>query len=189
MTDSHSRSLTALLEAWRGGEGAAYGTLFEQAYTELKQIASQRLGSAPSSATLSPTELVHEAAMRVIGNQLSWKDRNHFFASMSMIMRSVLIDRARARLSQKRGGNAVHVTLGQVEVGDESPALELLALDDALNRLQALDERSSSVLHLTYFGGLSRQQISDVLQVSVQIVDRELRFAKSWLNTHIESSL
>ncbi len=188
MSDSDSRSLTALLEAWRGGEGAAYGALFEQAYAQLKLIANQRIGSAPC-ATLSPTELVHEAAMKVIGNQLSWKDRNHFFASMSMIMRSVLIDRARARLSQKRAGHAVHVTLGQVEVGDDSPILDLLALDDALNRLQALDERSSSVLHLTYFGGLSRQQISDVLQVSVQIVDRELRFAKSWLNSHIESSL
>ncbi len=106
-----------------------------------------------------------------------------------MTMRTVLIDRARARLSQKRGGNALHVTLSQIEVGAESQVLDLLALDDALIRLEALDERSSSVLHLTYFGGLNRHQIAQVLAVSVQIVDRELRFAKSWLNTHIESTL
>jgi len=189
MPHADPRSLTALLDAWRDGEGAAYGPLFERAYAELKQVAGQRIRSVDGRATLSPTELVHEAAMRVLGNSANWKDRGHFFASMSMTMRTVLIDHARARLSGKRGGNAVHVTLGQIDVGAESEVLDLLALDAALIRLQALDERSSSVLHLTYFGGLDRHQIAEVLDVSVQIVDRELRFAKSWLNSHIESKL
>ena len=189
MTDHDHRSLTALLDAWRGGEGAAYGPLFDRAYAELRQIASQRLGSADGRSTLSPTELVNEAALRVLGNSMRWQDRGHFFASMSTIMRSVLIDHARARISQKRGGKAIHVTLSQIDVGAESEILDLLALDAALIRLEALDQRSSEVLHLTYFGGLDRRQISEVLQVSLQVVDRELRFAKSWLNSHIESCL
>lgn len=189
VTGANEQSLTAVLQAWHAGDGAAYGELFERAYAELRQIASQRIRSMADSATLSPTELVNEAVVRVLGSELRWQDRNHFFASMSLCMRSVLIDRARARQSERRGGGALHVTLGQVDEGAESQIEELLALDRALRRLDALDPRSSAVLHLTYFGGLARAQIADVLGVSTQIVDRELRFGRSWLNTHIDTHL
>lgn len=189
LADPTEKSLTVLLQAWREGDGSAYASLFEGAYAELKQIAAQRIGVSQSSATLSPTALVNEAVVRVMGNQLRWQDRDHFFASMSLYMRAVLIDHARARLSDKRGGKALHVTLDQVEHGEESQILDLLALDSALHELEALDPRSSSVLHLTFFAGMGRQQIAAVLDVSVQVVDRELRFAKTWLNTHIEGRL
>ncbi|MEO8673622.1 MAG: ECF-type sigma factor [Tahibacter sp.] len=186
---SGGSSLTSLLQAWRGGDGAAYERVFDQAYAELKQIAARRLGAGSSRATLSPTELVHEAALRVLGTDMQWENRAHFFASMSLYMRAVLIDHARSRMSGKRGGGHVHVTLGHAEVGAESGIAELLALDAALIQLEAHDPRSSAVMHLTYFSGLDRHDIAGVLNVSVQIVDRELRFAKTWLNAHLESPL
>lgn len=189
LADPTDKSLTVLLQAWREGDGSAYASLFEGAYAELKQIASQRIGVGQSNATLSPTALVNEAVVRVMGSQLRWEDRNHFFASMSLYMRTILIDHARARLSDKRGGKALHVTLDQIEHGEESQILDLLALDGALRKLETLDPRSSSVLHLTYFAGMGRQQIAEVLDVSVQVVDRELRFSKTWLNTHIDAKL
>ena len=184
---SQASSLTDLLDAWRAGDGAAYAPIFDQAYAQLKQIAAQRLQGA--AATLSPTEMMHEAVLRVMDAQVQWQNRAHFFASMSLYMRSVLVDHVRSRQSDRRGGGALHVTLGQEEAGAESAIADLLALDSALTRLAALDERSSAVLHLTYFAGLDRHRIAEVLKVSVQIVDRELRFAKSWLNVHLGSSL
>lgn len=182
-------SLSVLLDAWREGEGAVYGELFDQAYDELRRIARQRIGSMGTDVTLSPTELVHEAALRVMKNEQQWQDRNHFFASLSLYMRAVLVDRARARACLKRGGGATHLALSQIELGGDSGSLDLLALDRALSRLESLDPRSGAVLHLTCFAGLKRQQISEVLDVSVQIVDRELRFAKSWLISNLEAEI
>jgi RNA polymerase sigma factor (TIGR02999 family) len=178
-----------LLQAWREGDGAAFSPLFEQAYAELKRIAAGRVQHVSGDATLSPTELVHEALLRVVGKDINWESRAHFFASMSTCMRSILVDHARARLSDKRGGGLLHVTLGKAEAGAESGMAELLALDAALSQLEALDARSGAVLHLKFFAGMDRHQIAEVLEVSVQIVDRELRFAKTWLSTQLETSL
>jgi len=182
-------SLSMLLDAWREGDGSVYDALFDQAYAELHRVAERRIRSMGNGATLSPTELVHEAVLRILNNEPPWKDRNHFFASLSLYMRAVLVDRARARASLKRGGGAPHVALSQVELCDDSRPLDLLALDSALSRLEALDHRSGAVLHLTCFAGLRRQQIAEVLDVSVQVVDRELRFAKSWLTSHLEAAM
>jgi RNA polymerase sigma factor (TIGR02999 family) len=181
--------LTALLQSWREGDGASLNQVFEQAYAELHRIAASRLRQADGCATLAPTELMHEAALRVLGAPVDWHNRAHFFASMSLYMRAVLIDHARARLADKRGGAQLHVTLGRVDAGAESGIAELLALESALNRLETLDVRSSAVLHLTFFAGLSRHEIAEVLAVSTQTVDRELRFAKTWLNAQLEIAL
>ena len=185
MASSDDRSLTHLLKAWRSGDGAAYADLFDLAYQELKRIALHRLGSGARSGTLSPTELVHEAALRVMEGDLKWKNRAHFFASLSLYMRAVLVDGARARMSRKRGGGMLRVTLAESEVVGDSDIADLLALDQALIELEALDTRSSAVLHLTYFAGLDRRQIAEVLEVSIPTVDREIRFAKTWLNKHM----
>lgn len=189
MPTSEDQSLTALLDAWRSGDGSAYSGMFELAYSELKRIAAARLGAGARSGTLSPTELVHEAALRVMEGGMQWNNRAHFFASLSLYMRAVLVDRARARMSKKRGGEMLRVTLADSEVVGESGIADLLALDKALNELEALDARSSAVLHLTYFAGLDRKQIAEVLGVSIPTVDREIRFAKTWLNKHIESQI
>ncbi len=179
-----------MLDSWRDGNDASLDQLFNLAYEQLKQIAAQRLRSTDGSTTLSPTELINEAVVRVMGAAPQWQNRAHFFASMSLYMRAVLVDHARARHSERRGSPMLHVTLGHArDVGDDSAIADLLALDGALHQLEALDARSSSVLHLTYFAGLDRHQIAEVLEVSVQIVDRELRFAKSWLNAHLDTTL
>jgi RNA polymerase sigma factor (TIGR02999 family) len=176
--------LTQWLQSWQQGNADAFAPVFEQAYAELRRIAAMRIAKVAGDATLTPTELLHEAVLRVLDGGVTWQNRAHFFASMSVYMRAVLVDHARARLSDKRGAGAVHVTLGGAEPGQESGIVDLLALDQALNQLEQLDARCSAVLHLTLFAGLPRNDIADVLKVSVQIVDRELRFAKSWLHHH-----
>jgi RNA polymerase sigma factor (TIGR02999 family) len=184
-----SGSLTEQIQAWRDGQDGARDRLFELAYAQLRKMASDRLGSASGPACLSPTELVHEAVLRVLGHEPSWQDRAHFCASMSLYMRAVLIDHARARGSDKRGGGVVHVTLSHAESGEESMIADLLAIDRGLTELEAQDARAAAVLHLAYFAGLDRHEIAAVLVVSVQVVDRELRFAKSWLNAQLQTRL
>ena len=184
-----SSALTNQLQAWRDGESNARERLFELAYAQLRSIAADRLAGAAGPACLSPTELVHEAVLRVLGREPAWLDRAHFCASMSLCMRAVLIDHARARSSEKRGGDIIHLTLSHADSGEESTIVDLLAIDAALTALEAQDARAGSVLHLAYFAGLDRHQIAAVLDVSVQVVDRELRFAKSWLNARLQTRL
>lgn len=176
-------SLTTLLDAWRQGDGAAFSQLFDQVYAQLKKISAQRLREVGSDSTLSPTELLHEAILRISDAPAEWKNRAHFFASMSLIIRATLVDHARARAAQKRGGNHLHITLTGASVGEESQIADLLSLDQALNALEKIDERGSQILHLTYFAGLTREDIAGVLKISIATVDRELRFARAWLHT------
>lgn len=173
--------LTRLLDAWRRGEGAAKAQVFDLAYGELKRIAAQRLRQGGRDLTLTPTALLHEAYLRIAETPLAWSDSAHFFASMSLVIRGALVDYARARNAAKRGDPDLRVTLTGVQQGEESMAAEVLALDQALTRLQALDPRAAEVLHLTHFGGLDREQISAVLKVSLSSVDRDLRFSRVWL--------
>jgi RNA polymerase sigma factor (TIGR02999 family) len=174
-------ALTVLLQSWQNGDGKAFAQLFQQVYCQLKQIAARRLRDG-SDNSLSPTELLHEAVLRVLDAPMDWKNRAHFFASVSLHIRATLVDHARARFAEKRGGGAVRVTLSRVEPGEESEIADLLALDQALNQLATLDPRGSEILHLTYFAGLDRMQIVDVLGISLSTVDRELRFARAWLS-------
>lgn len=187
--DAEQIPLTALLASWRQGDGEAFAALFDNAYLELKKIAAQRLGQVHGAATLTPTELLHECVLRVMGSTAEWQNRAHFYASMSIYMRAVLVDHARARWSQRRGGGQLHLSLQPDQAGEESGIVDLLALDAALTRLEAKDQRCAAVLHLSCFAGLGRQEIAGVLDVSVQIVDRELRFAKSWLNAELDTRL
>jgi RNA polymerase sigma factor (TIGR02999 family) len=185
-TPAPDAPLTVMLDAWQQGDGAAFSKVFDQAYDQLKRIAAQRLREVGGDSTLAPTELLHEAVLRIADAPKDWQNRAHFFASMSLYIRAVLVDHARARATKKRGGRNIHLTLTSADLGDESNISDLLALDQALHMLEALDARSAEVLHLTYFAGLDRQQIADVLQVSLATVDRELRFARAWLNQHLD---
>ena len=174
-------ALTVLLQAWQHGDGRAFAKVFETVYLQLKQIAVQRLREG-SGDTLSPTELLHEAVLRVVEAPMDWKNRAHFFATMSLHIRATLVDHARARHASKRGGEALRVTLSGNDVGEDSAMVDLLMLDQSLKALEALDPRGGEVLHLTYFAGLDRVQIADVLGISLSTVDRELRFARAWLS-------
>lgn len=173
--------LTTILQRWREGSGTAFSDLLNQVYDELKVIASRRLGQSGSSATLSPTELLHEALMGFMPASMDFKNRAHFFATMSLAIRSVLVDHARARAAQKRGGDAVRVNITDLDVGEESAAIDLLAMNEALTKLEALDSRAGQVMHLTYFGGLEQEDIAAILEISVPTVKRDLRFARAWL--------
>ncbi len=182
-------SLTGLLQAWQQGDGQAFSLLFERVYVQLKQIAAQRLRDGGSQVTLTPTELLHEAVLRAVDAPRDYQNRAHFFATMSLMIRATLVDHARARAAQKRGGDAVRVTFTQADCAEESLVVDILALDQALLKLDHLDARSSEVLHLTYFAGFERKQIADVLQISIATVDRELKFARAWLSKELDYAL
>lgn len=185
MSVAPAAGLTELLQCWRNGEGAAFGEAFSLAYAELKQIAAQRLRQSGRHLTLTPTVLLHEAYLRVAQTPIDFKNRAHFFASMSLYIRSALVDHARARQASKRGGEGLRVSLSELKQGEDSMVAEILALDQALKRLELMDPRAGEVMHLTHFAGLDRLQITEVLGVSLASVDRDLRFARVWLRQEL----
>ncbi len=174
-------SLTNLLHEWRQGSGTAFTSLIDQVYVRLHSMAAQRVNQAGRSATLSPTELLHEVLIDVMPSPMDWQSRAHFFATMSLAIRSMLVDHARARAARKRGGDQLQVTLTDVDGALVAP-LEMLMLDQALNQLEQEDPRSGQVLHLTYFAGLEPEEIANVLNVSLATVSRDLRFARAWVH-------
>ena len=180
--DNANKDLTTLLRAWREGSGSAFDEAIERGYEELKRVAATRLRLSGGVATLSPTELLHEAVLRILPGTMDFKNRAHFFATISLTVRSILVDHARARSAQKRGGGLLQVTLTDVEQGEDSLAADLLALEQALQQLEALDPRAAEVMHLTFYGGMSREDIAELLQISETTVRRDLRFARSWLD-------
>ena len=175
--------ITALLHAWRDGDAGALPQLTELVYAHLRTLARQRLRGTETS-TLDPTVLVHESFLRLCNADVDWHDRAHFFALAALHMRNVLIDHARARGADKRGGSAVHVTL-TADAASTVATPELLALDAALRRLEDEDARTGKIIELTYFGGLDRDEIAHVLAVSVPTVDRGLRFGRAWLKREL----
>jgi RNA polymerase sigma factor (TIGR02999 family) len=174
--------ITALLAAARGGDGVAAEELFRQVYTDLKRIARHRLAGQRADATLSTTALVHEAYLRLARPQsLALADRTHFFAVASRAMRQILVDHARRRLADKRGGGELALALEDTPDRTERPVVELLALDRALQRLAALDERLARVVEWRFFGGLELEQIAEALQVSPRTIKRDWRRARAFL--------
>ncbi len=178
-------SVTEQLHEWRDGSDAAFAAVVEQLYPELKKIAARRLGHS-GNATLTPTELLHEALLQALPAPADFRSRAHFIATMSLAIRSILIDHARARVAHKRGGGALRVTLNGVEPGDDSMVVDLLAIEQALTQLEQLDPRCGRVMHLTYFAGLARAEIAELLEVSLPTVDRDLKFARAWLNQALQ---
>ncbi len=150
-------------------------------YGELHRLASLHMRRERGGHTLQPTALVHEAYARLAGSDLTLQDRRHFFAVASRAMRRILVDHARSRGSLKRGAGASHVTLDEAMAAPETSPEEVLELNDALERLAGNDERKARVVELHYFGGLSYDEIAEVEEISAATVDRDLRFAKAWL--------
>lgn len=184
-----SDDITRLLDSWRAGDARARESLFDAVYTVLRDMASARLGGGGRDATLHPTALVHEACLRILGGNLGFSDRAHFFAMVALKMRSVLVDHARAQLAAKRGGGALNVTLSWLDrTGvhrEQTGDYDVLALHQALERLARHDERAARAVELSYFGGMSHEEIATVLEVSVPTVERDLRFARAWLNREL----
>lgn len=176
-----TEDLTQLLQAWRGGSSDAFDRLVRTLHRDLLRMAASRLRAA-NDASLSRGDVVSEALLRLMATpQQDWQSRAHFFGTVSLTMRSVLCDHARARLRDKRGGGALKLTLSGLSVGEESMAADVLTLDRLLQELEAIDPRAMQVLQMTYFTSLSRDDIAEVMEVSTRTIDRELRFGRAWL--------
>lgn len=175
-----SRDVTRLLHAWSDGDGVAAERLTELVYAQVRAIAGKHLRQFNGRLTLQPTELAHELFLRLIDADTAWQDRRHFYGVVGVAMRRILIDTARARGSERRGGGEVHVTLSAAADAAQEDT-DAFALDEALEALRTLDARKCEVVELNYLLGLKREEIAEVIGVSVPTVDRELRFARAWL--------
>lgn len=178
-----SSDITGMLLGWSEGDPAALDRLVPILYAELKRLAHARLRGEVEGHTLSTTGLVHEAYLKLVEiDRVQWKDRNHFLAMASRLMRRVLIDQAHRRKAQKRGGGAQRLELDEVELRfDTAQAEVLLELDEALARMETEHPRQSQALELYYFGGLTQKEVAEVLEVSQPTVVEDLRFARAWL--------
>jgi len=182
MTPPASQEVTDLLLAWSQGDDSALEKLLPLVYNELHRLAHHYMGGERAGHTLQTTALVNEAYLRLIdSSRVRWQSRAHFFAVSAQLMRRVLVDFARSRNYQKRGGGAFQVSLDQALEVSAERGRELIALDDALTALAASDERASRVVELRYFGGLSLEETAEVLKVSSETVRRDWNWAKVWL--------
>jgi len=180
--------VTRLLVAWRGGDAGALDRLLPLVYAELRRVAHRYMRDERPNHPLQTTALVHEAYLRLIGvKRVDWQSRNHFFAVSAQMMRRILVEAARRRNADKRGGDASHVALDEAFVPAADRGADLLALDEALEHLASLAPRKARVVELRYFAGLSVKETADVLGVSVETVMRDWRMAKLWLQRDLSS--
>jgi RNA polymerase sigma factor (TIGR02999 family) len=180
--DSDSHDITGLLDRWRVGDPEAASQLMELVYGELHRIAAREMRREHGEHTLQTTAVVHEAYLRICGSEpIDWKDRAHFYAVAAQQLRRVLIDHARRVQSEKRGGGIVKLSLWD----SDGPAIgideRVLAVDQALGRLELLDPRAAKAVELRFFGGLSEAEAAEALQISVATLKRDWEFAKTWL--------
>ncbi len=182
MEPDDSSDVTRLLKAWEAGDSKALDRLAPLVYDELHQTAHRFMRKETPGGTLQTTALVNEAFIRLVDAPgRDWQDRAHFFAVSATIMRRILVDAARNRHSEKRGGGAVHLTLNESVDSLEDRGQELIALDDSLEALAKIDPRKARVVELRFFGGLSVEETAAVLKVSEPTVQRDWKLARAWL--------
>ena len=184
-----SAAITRLLVDWRGGDQAALEQLIPLVHDELRRLARRHMARERVGHTLQATALVNEAFVRLVDvQQVKWQDRAHFFAMSSRLMRRILVDFARSKGYQKRGGGAQKVSFDEALVVTTEPGQDLVALDDALNALAAFDGRKAQVVEMRFFGGLSVEETAEALKVSVDTVMRDWKLAKAWLLRELKQS-
>ena len=181
-------SITQLLESWSSGDQNAAEQLLPLVYEELRRIATRQLRQERGAHTLQATAIVHEAYLRLIGQEgLQWPSRAHFFAFAAHLIRRILVDYARTRNRAKRGGQYDRVTLAEVADLALEKSPDLVALDEALSSLEKVDPRKASVVELRFFAGLTLEEIAEQLGISTETVGREWRRAKVWLYTALQN--
>jgi RNA polymerase sigma factor (TIGR02999 family) len=182
MAESQSAEITKLLKAWSGGDQAALERLAEQVYSELRLVARRFMKNERQGNTLQTTALVNEVYLRLVDvRNVEWQQRAQFFSMAAQMMRRILVDAARARGSHKRGGGAFKVNIDETAVLSPEPDRSIVALDEALAAFSQIAPRQAKVVELRYFGGLSEEEIVEVLKVSPRTVRRDWEFAKAWL--------
>jgi RNA polymerase sigma factor (TIGR02999 family) len=185
--DTPATPVTILLSRWRGGDEAALQELTALLYSNLHQIAERLMLRERADHTLQPTALVNEAYMRLIGAEIAWQDRVHFLAIAAREMRRILVEHARAKGRQKRGGNDwQRVTLTADGPGHAQELADVLAVHEALERLAALDARKEKIIELIIFGGLTTLEAAEVLGISEATLHRDWRMAKAWLQHELK---
>jgi RNA polymerase sigma factor (TIGR02999 family) len=189
MTAHPQPDVTQLLLAWGNGDSSALEQLVPIVYQELRRLAKHYMRQERPGHTLQATALVNEAYLRLIDlNRIQWQDRAHFFAVAAQTMRRILVEFARRRNRQKRGGRGQQVALDEAAAVSRDQGVDLVALNEALRGLAAVDARMSQVVELRFFGGLSIEETADVLKISSETVMRDWRTAKAWLLRELSRS-
>jgi RNA polymerase sigma-70 factor (ECF subfamily) len=178
--------VTHLLEELSDGNQDALGALVPLVYEQLRRLARSHMRREPRMQTLQTTALVHEAYVRLVDQRnVRWQNRAHFFAIAAQAMRRILVSRARARLADKRGGGEEKIQIDDLDIANPEPSVDLVAIDEALQRLAVLDPRQGRIVELRFFGGLTVEETADVLQLSAPTIKREWRTAKAWLRREL----
>ncbi len=184
-----SDNVTLLLRKWSEGDESALEQLTPLVYDELHRLAHQHMRREQAGHILQTSALINEAYLRLIGQRTTaWEDRAHFFGIAARLMRQILVDEARKRNSAKRGGSLIQVPLDEVENLAHQQAENVVAIDDALNRLEAIDARQSQIVELRFFGGLSIEETANLLKVSPGTVMRDWTFARAWLRNEMSAA-
>lgn len=185
-----SNEITQLLIDLSNGNREVVDSLMPLVYSGLHQIAERQMRGERAGHTLNSTALVHEAYLKLVDqNKVNWQNRSHFFAIASQAMRRILINYADSKKAQKRGGSGILATLDESEILGETRAEELLLLDELLKELATMNERQSKIVEYRFFGGLTHEEIAEVLGVSVPTVRLDWRFAKAWLSRELKQAL
>jgi RNA polymerase sigma factor (TIGR02999 family) len=179
--------VTDILDAVRSGEPESQEQLLVAVYHELRRLAARQLAAEPSGQTLQPTALVHEAWLRLLdgGEPRHWDSRGHFFAAAARSMRRILVDNARHKQTERRGGSRKRMDVALDAVAEAESSDDLLVIDEALQRLGERDPRKARLVELRYFAGLTMEQAADALDISVATAERDWRFARAWLRREI----
>lgn len=190
MNDAPDRppEITAFLERWRQGDEGAFEQVIDHVYKDLRRRAAAYLKNERPEHTLQPTALVHEAFIKLVDKrEIQWQDRNHFLAVAAQAMRRILVDHARSRKRDKRGGESEDLSLDTATppVSSDRQPIDLVALDEALNNLATFDERQARIVELKYFGGMTLDEAADLLDVSRATVRRDWQVAKAWLRRQL----
>lgn len=181
--------ISQLLDEWSKGSQAALDRLYPLVYDELRRMAHRYMNRERKGHTLQTTALINEAYLRLVAQKnVHWANRAHFFGISAQIMRRILVDHARRYDYDKRGGRAQRVSLDEAALVAKERGQELIALDEALNRLRVLDERRSQVVELRYFGGLDNEEIASLLKISANTVTRDWNLARAWLYRELSGS-
>jgi RNA polymerase sigma factor (TIGR02999 family) len=182
--------VTRILEALGQGDRGAAKQLLPLVYDELRRLAAQKLAREKPGQTLDATALVHEAYLRLVGaaDRPHWEGRGHFFAAAAEAMRRILIDQARRKQSQRQGGGLNRVPLEHAEIAAPEPALDILAVNEALERFEALDPLKANLVKLRYFAGLTIPQAAEALGISATTADRYWAYARAWLHAELKKS-
>jgi len=174
--------ITRLLHDWQAGDQQAFDDLTNLVYAQLHTLAARVFRGESAGHTLQPTALVNEAMQRLMGSEVDWQDRNHFFALSARMMRRILVNHAEAKNASRRGGGAIKVTIQDSHAQvDADTSAEILALDSAIKELATFDERKAEVIELHYFAGMTYRELAEVLNIAESTVHQDLRTAKAWL--------